>query len=205
MNENDLVGTGSKVVITKTNNEIKEYEVILYGDVNGDGKINSVDLLILQRHILEIKKLDEIFITAGNVRKDGTKPSSVDLLLIQRHILGLQIIDQKSKNAEQVKEENIETIQSHEEYENKNTNLETLAIENVLLYPAFDNSITSYTAEISSEITELNMLAIPENEEATAIIEGNEDLKEGDNLITVKVLSKDKTTEKFYEINVIKK
>ena len=204
LNENDLVGTGSKVVITKTNNEIKEYEAILYGDVNGDGKINSVDLLILQRHILEIKKLDEIFITAGNVRKDGTKPSSVDLLLIQRHILGLQIIDQKSKNSEQVKEENIETIQSHEEYENKNTNLETLAIENVLLYPAFDNSITSYTAEISGEITKLNMLAIPENEEATAIIEGNEDLKEGDNLITVKVLSKDKTTEKVYEINVIK-
>ena len=204
LKENDLVGTGSKVVITKTNNEIKEYEVILYGDVNGDGKINSVDLLILQRHILDIKKLEGIFITAGNVRKDGTKPSSVDLLLIQRHILGLQIIDQKSKNSEQVKEENIETIQSHEEYENKNTNLETLAIENVLLYPAFDNSITSYTAEISGEITKLNMLAIPENEEATAIIEGNEDLKEGDNLITVKVLSKDKTTEKVYEINVIK-
>ena len=204
LKENDLVGTGSKVVITKTNNEIKEYEVILYGDVNGDGKINSVDLLILQRHILDIKKLEGIFITAGNVRKDGTKPSSVDLLLIQRHILGLQIIDQKSKNSEQVKEENIETIQSQEEYENKNTNLETLAIENVLLYPAFDNSITSYTAEISGEITKLNMLAIPENEEATAIIEGNEDLKEGDNLITVKVLSKDKTTEKVYEINVIK-
>ena len=64
--------------------------------------------------------------------------------------------------------------------------------------------IDKYTAEISSEITELNMLAIPENEEATAIIEGNEDLKEGDNLITVKVVSKDKTTEKIYEINVKK-
>ena len=98
---NHLVGTGSKIKIiktTQTNNTtetLAEYTVVLYGDVNGDGKINSVDLLVLQRHILEIQTIDEIFQKAGNINKNGRKPTSVDLLLIQRHILGLQIINQK--------------------------------------------------------------------------------------------------------------
>ena len=98
---NQLVGTGSKIKIirtTQTNNTtetIAEYTVVLYGDVNGDGKINSVDLLVLQRHILEIQTIDEIFQKAGNINKNGRKPTSVDLLLIQRHILGLQIINQR--------------------------------------------------------------------------------------------------------------
>jgi len=60
----------------------------------GDGKINSVDLLVLQRHILEIENLDGIFKKACNIAKNGKKPTSVDLLLIQRHILGLQTIEQ---------------------------------------------------------------------------------------------------------------
>ena len=94
---NSLVGTGSKVKILDSNNNnalVIEYNVIMYGDVNGDGKINSIDLLVLQRHILEIKKLDGVFVKAGNVRKNNKNPSSVDCLLIQRHILGLQVLEQ---------------------------------------------------------------------------------------------------------------
>ena len=92
---NQLVGTGSKIKIIKDGEVIAEYIVVLYGDVNGDGKINSVDLLVLQRHILEIQTIDEIFQKAGNINKNGRKPTSADLLLIQRHILGLQIINQR--------------------------------------------------------------------------------------------------------------
>ena len=94
LKENDLVGTGSKVRIKENGNVLREYLILIYGDVNGDGKINSIDLLVLQRHILEIEKFDGIYLKAANVRKDGKKPTSVDLLLIQRHILGLQIIEQ---------------------------------------------------------------------------------------------------------------
>ena len=68
---------------------------MLYGDINGDGKINSIDLLVLQRHILEIEKIEGVAYKAGNINKNGKKPTSVDLLLIQRHILGLKIIEQK--------------------------------------------------------------------------------------------------------------
>ena len=90
----ELVGTGSKIRVLENSNLLTEYEIILYGDANGDGKINSVDLLVLQRHILEIEPLKEIYRKATNINKNGNKPTSVDLLLIQRHILGLQIIEQ---------------------------------------------------------------------------------------------------------------
>ncbi len=116
LGDNQLVGTGSKIKIIKNTrsnenqensneldsvnnidnkaNILAEYTALLYGDVNGDGKINSVDLLVLQRDILQIQEVDEIFKKAGNINKNGKKPTSVDLLLIQRHILGLQIIVQ---------------------------------------------------------------------------------------------------------------
>lgn len=91
---NDLVGTGGIIKILENNLLITEYEIILYGDANGDGKINSVDLLVIQRHILEIQKLQSVYLKAGNVRKNNKNPSSVDCLLIQRHILGLQNLEQ---------------------------------------------------------------------------------------------------------------
>ena len=93
----EVVGTGSKVQIYTNTDEQKmvaQYAIIIYGDVDGNGKINSVDLLKLQRHILEIEELDFLSQKAGNINKNGKKPTSVDLLLIQRHILGLKEIVQ---------------------------------------------------------------------------------------------------------------
>ena len=94
LNDTDIVGTGSKIRVKENGQILRIYKIILYGDSNGDGKINSIDLLVIQRHILEIEELQEIFKKASNIRKDGKKPTSVDLLLIQRHILDLQKIEQ---------------------------------------------------------------------------------------------------------------
>ena len=94
LNDDDLLGTGSKILVKENGNILRVYTIIIYGDCNGDGKISSVDLLVLQRRILEFEKLEGVFLKASNVRKVGTKPTSVDLLLIQRHILGYQKIEQ---------------------------------------------------------------------------------------------------------------
>lgn len=94
LKESDLVGTGCKVHIKEHSKVLREYRIILYGDANGDGKINSIDLLVLQRHILQIKSMDEVFRVATNIKRNGKMPSSVDLLLIQRHILEIQFIVQ---------------------------------------------------------------------------------------------------------------
>ena len=85
-----------------------------------------------------------------------------------------------------------------------NANLENLAIENVTLIPEFSANITDYTAEFSTQIDKLNILAVPQQEEATVTIEGNENLQIGDNFIKVTVLAKDGKTSKVYNITVKK-
>ena len=84
--------------------------------------------------------------------------------------------------------------------EKANTNLETLAIENVLLYPYFDTTITKYNVSVDNDVEKLNILAVPENVNAKVSIEGNDVLNVGDNTIIVNVLAEDGVTFRKYEI-----
>lgn len=61
------------------------------GDVNGDGKISSLDYVLVKNHILKIKKLMYTSRTSANVNMDD-KISSLDYVLIKNHILGIQEI-----------------------------------------------------------------------------------------------------------------
>lgn len=89
------VGTGTNLVLTDTaGNEVFRYQFILYGDVNGDGLINSLDVLVLQKYILESRTLEGIFLKAGNISKNGANPSSLDVLKLQKHILETKFIEQ---------------------------------------------------------------------------------------------------------------
>lgn len=101
--------------------------------------------------------------------------------------------------------EYIITVTKTANLELANTNLETLAIQNALLTPAFDNHITQYDTEVSNELTKLNLLAIPENEKAKVQISGNENLQEGNNIITVVVTAANGITKREYRINVYKR
>lgn len=47
-----------------------------------------------------------------------------------------------------------------------NASLENLAIENVTLIPEFNSDIYEYTAEVGSNIENLNILAVPQRENA---------------------------------------
>ncbi len=76
-----------------------------------------------------------------------------------------------------------------ENLNNPNLNLENLAVQNILLYPPFDTTIQNYDIEISNNINELNILAIPENEQSKVEILGNSNLKEGNNRIIITVTS----------------
>ena len=60
----------------------------MIGDVNGDGAVNSVDLLRTQKHILGLEKLTGPYLTAADSNRDG-KVDSVDLLRTQKYILKL--------------------------------------------------------------------------------------------------------------------
>lgn len=87
----------------------------------------------------------------------------------------------------------------------KNTDLEILAIENILLNPPFDSNITEYSVDVANELTTLNILAIPENENATVEIIGNKELKEGNNFIKVNVMTLNGLSQKTYNIMVHKR
>lgn len=83
-----FVATGDKVVIYKTDEtEYLTINLIIYGDVNADGKITSVDILLARRKILSMSELNEYQAVAANINKD-TNLTSVDLLYIRRYILG---------------------------------------------------------------------------------------------------------------------
>ena len=86
-----------------------------------------------------------------------------------------------------------------------NTNLETLAIENTLLYPAFDTTITNYNAEVSNSLEKINLLAIPEDENASVEIKKDDILNEGNNEIRITVTARNGYTKKEYLINVYKR
>ena len=88
------VGTGDKVYIYKTNNELYITHVVaILGDTNGDGKINSTDRLRIRKHILKEKVLEGVYLFAGDTNKDG-RVNSTDRLRIRKHILKEKFIEQ---------------------------------------------------------------------------------------------------------------
>ena len=84
------------------------------------------------------------------------------------------------------------------------TFLETLEVEDVILYPNFDNSNYEYNGQVSVDTSDINILAIPENEKASVNIKKSK-LEEGNNKIIVLVTSEDKKYSKEYILNIYKR
>ena len=87
-----IIASGDKIKI-KTKNEEKEYTIILYGDVNGDGKISSADYIMVKNHIMDVTKLSELQSIYADANKDG-KVSSADYVTIKNHIMEVKAIVQ---------------------------------------------------------------------------------------------------------------
>lgn len=83
-----------------------------------------------------------------------------------------------------------------------NSNLETLSIENVMLEPIFDVSILNYKASVPNSTENLNVFAVPENINGKVEITGKDNLKEGDNLVKVRVTASNGYSFKDYIVNV---
>lgn len=90
-----------------------------------------------------------------------------------------------------------------EEKKSNNAYLKSLIIENQELLPTFNKETTEYTMQVKSDVTELNIKAEAEDEKASVSIQGNKDLKEGENTVTISVNAEDNTI-KIYEIKVTK-
>ncbi|HAN21673.1 MAG TPA: hypothetical protein DCP51_08390 [Clostridiales bacterium] len=77
-----LVGTGAIINYNGSN-----YTVVIKGEINGDGKVNSVDYLLVKRAYLGTYKLSSVKLKAACM-ENTTLPTSKDYLKIKRHFLG---------------------------------------------------------------------------------------------------------------------
>lgn len=88
------VGTGNKITVYDAGGTvIKQYEVVVYGDINGDGKISNVDVVLAQKQILGITSQSGCYLEAANTSRDGGI-SNKDIVILQKHILGISTISQ---------------------------------------------------------------------------------------------------------------
>lgn len=86
------LATNYKVSI-KVLDSTKEYTVVILGDTNGDGSITILDLLRIQKQLLNSITLSDSEFKASDVNKDGSI-TILDLLLVQKHLLGSKEIVQ---------------------------------------------------------------------------------------------------------------
>ena len=88
----NYVGTGSTIVVANKDTSIT-YKALVKGDTSGDGIINALDLLQVQKSILKSYTLTNQALSAGDTSGDG-KVNALDLLQIQKHILKQYTISQ---------------------------------------------------------------------------------------------------------------
>ena len=79
-----------------------------------------------------------------------------------------------------------------------NKNLSSLKIDGIDMTPSFSKDTTQYTAHVDGDVDELKINAKAEDSKAKVAIEGNKGLKEGDNIIKVKVTAEDATTRTYF-------
>lgn len=73
--------------------EQNSYTIVIYGDINSDGKISLVDLSVIKMNLLGIRDLSGASASAADTNKDG-KITLVDLSVIKRVLLNLITIKQ---------------------------------------------------------------------------------------------------------------
>lgn len=209
----DLIETEFKnLQIEKIEDNIQS-KIIAEQEVGTSTDTNNALLKILRTNQEEIipkfeASINEYYLTTN------TDINKLDITAIPENpnskveIIGNENFKQ-GKNIVEIKitSPNLQVVNSYKifvtktkDLEKSNVNLENLAIENTILYPSFDTTVTEYKIEIEPNIEKLNILAIPENSKATIDIKGNELLKTGDNEILISVLSEDKINTLVYKI-----
>ena len=86
----DIVKTGQTITLK----DETKYYIVIYGDITGDGNINSADLLKIRQYLLGKTNLTGAYFEAANFNNDN-KVNSSTLLKIRQYLLGKTSISQK--------------------------------------------------------------------------------------------------------------
>ncbi len=92
----NVITGGSKLTtgstITFTDGSVRT--IVIYGDLNGDGDINSADLLAIRQHMLKIKALSGAYLESAHIQTTSGSVNSSDLLRIRQALLKQYTINQ---------------------------------------------------------------------------------------------------------------
>lgn len=169
--------------------------------LNQEGIVPVFNKNIKEYYIILPESINDLQVTAI----PENKKSKVSISGNQDLINGLNTIQIKveSENRKNSSEYKIYVTKTND-INKANTNLENLAIENVTLEPDYQEHITNYTASVTNDVENLNILAIPQNQNAKVVVSGDTNLKEGNNIITATVTAENGITFKKYQITVHK-
>lgn len=90
-----------------------------------------------------------------------------------------------------------------ENTKSSNKNLKSLVVTPSSISPKFSASTTEYAMTVGSDVDEIEIKAEAEDKKAEVLVEGNKNLKIGENTITIKVTAEDETV-RTYKIAVTK-
>ena len=92
-----VLATGDKLRVFDSTGKVvkKEYSVIIFGDVTGDGAVNALDLVYVKRHVWGVSKLEGIYKQAGGASHTGGDVGPLDLVYVKRHVWGVSEIVQQ--------------------------------------------------------------------------------------------------------------
>ena len=86
LKEEDRIGTGYKIELESG----KQYTLVVYGDLNGDGKVNVIDIARLQKVLTKISEETELIKIAADLKEDS-KLDLNDLARLQKLATGQNI------------------------------------------------------------------------------------------------------------------
>lgn len=81
------------IVNIKSGSEEKEYQILIYGDINGDGKIDKLDALAILREYYNYANYEGVYKEASDINRDG-KIDKLDVLAVLRDYYGYAKINQ---------------------------------------------------------------------------------------------------------------
>lgn len=91
----ETVATGNKLAVYVNGSLVATKEIVIYGDVTGDGIVDVYDIIRINRHTLNLSPLKGAFLEAGDANRKGDGADVLDIIITNRHTLGLTTINQK--------------------------------------------------------------------------------------------------------------
>lgn len=89
------VATGNCLELyDKNKKKLSSYTIVIYGDVNGDGEINELDLVQLNQHIMGQQQLSGCYLLAANVNRQDDGVNVLDLVHMNQSLQGQKSIQQ---------------------------------------------------------------------------------------------------------------